>query len=108
MTYQNTPSIPNGQTELQAQQMQIISELQFRWRCTKHLKDYDIYCYPIDGNVCFTLTHDNISFWAVEIIHHSILLFFKKPNLNSMQIKGNTMIEKKPATLYLYAVRPSS
>jgi hypothetical protein len=88
--------------------MRIISELQSKWRCTKHSKDHDIYCYSVDGNVCFTLTHCNISFWALEIVCHSALLSFKRTNLIFIQIEGNTTIEEKPATLYLHTVRPSS
>jgi hypothetical protein len=89
--------------------MQIISELQSKCRCTKHLKDHNIYCYySIDGNVCFTLTHVNISFWALEIVHYSVLLSFKRTNLKFIQIEGNMTIEAKPATLYLHMVRPSS
>ena len=62
------PSIPSGQTEFQAQKMRIISELQSKWRCTRHSKDHDVYCYSTDGNVCLTLTHGNMSFWALEIV----------------------------------------
>jgi hypothetical protein len=74
----------------------------------KHSKDYDIYCYSIDGNVCFTLTHGNISFWALEIVHHCVLISFKRTNLSFIQIKDNMTIEGKPVTLYLHMVRPLS
>ena len=60
--------------------MQIISELQSKWRCTKHSKDQDIYCYSIDGKVCLTLTHGNLTFWALEIVRNLILLSFKRTN----------------------------
>ena len=50
--------------------MRIISELQSKWRCTKHSKDHDVYCYSTDGNVCLTLTHGNMSFglWKLYVI----------------------------------------
>ena len=40
--------------------MRIISELHSKWRCTKHSKHHDVYCYSTDGNVCLTLTHGNM------------------------------------------------
>jgi hypothetical protein len=50
--------------------MRILTELQSKWRCPKHSKDQDIYCYSVDGSVCLTLTHGNLSFWALEIVRH--------------------------------------
>ena len=76
--------------------MRIISELQSKWRCTKHSKDHDVYCYSTDGNVCLTLTHGNMSFWALEIVCYFILLSVKRTNLcrwrATQQLRKNQLL----------------
>lgn len=65
----------NATAELNEQKMHIIGELQTKWRCEKHSKDQDVYCYSTDGNVCLTLTHGNLVYWALEIVCPLVLTF---------------------------------
>lgn len=48
--------------------MQQIAELQKRWHCDLHSKDKDAYCYQDVGSVCYELTIQNMTFWALEIV----------------------------------------
>jgi hypothetical protein len=54
-------------SESQAKRMEVIKDLQKQWRCEVHLKDKDVYCWQSDG-LCYTLVHNNIVYWAIEIV----------------------------------------
>lgn len=67
-------AIPQAQSELNERRKNIVAALQQKWRCEKHSKDQDVYCYSSGSNVCYALTHSNISFWALEIVCISVAL----------------------------------
>ena len=73
--------------------MRIVSKLQSKWRCVKHSKDHDVYCYSTDGNICLTLTHGNLTFWALEIVSNFVLLF-SKITTNSYRWRATLQLRK--------------
>ena len=109
------PSFASGQSELAERKTYIVGKLRNKWRCTKHLKDRDtcIYCYSSNKDVCYPLTHGNLSFWALDIVCLVWLCYLSKYNSANLvlcygKIEGKAKIEEKPVTLYLHTARPPS
>ncbi|KAF9234994.1 hypothetical protein BU15DRAFT_65215 [Melanogaster broomeanus] len=72
-------------------QQEFIAALHERWKCDAHTKDSGnpVYCYnPPSTNVCYQLSHNSISYWAVQIG------------------KGRATVDKKPPHVATQAARP--
>ncbi|KIM55494.1 hypothetical protein SCLCIDRAFT_30351 [Scleroderma citrinum Foug A] len=86
---------PSGQLEGSSHCEEFIKQLQQRWQCETHMKGphSPIYCYsPSGGSVCYPLTINKLSFWALEMM------------------EGNATVDEKPVMLSFNAkeVRPDS
>ncbi|KIJ08897.1 hypothetical protein PAXINDRAFT_18005 [Paxillus involutus ATCC 200175] len=88
---QKLPSSSNPEMDGTEMQQGFIAALHERWKCDMHTKEpgNPVYCYnPPGTNMCYQLSHNSISFWAVQIV------------------KGRAAVDKKPPTVATQAARP--
>ncbi|KAI6022251.1 hypothetical protein BKA83DRAFT_8627 [Pisolithus microcarpus] len=90
-------SSPSSTLEGTTRLQKLVEDLQKHWRCEKHSKGPEslVYCYsPSGANICYPLTHANISYWAVEIMDDNGC--------------GRVMVDRKPPGIIYKDVRPRS
>ncbi|KAI6040191.1 hypothetical protein EDC04DRAFT_2894411 [Pisolithus marmoratus] len=85
-------------------------KLQQRWRCETHSSrgsDSPSQCYtPSGGNVCYALTHSNLSFWALEIMEGKATVDVKPPTLYLHQARSRSRATAPPAQKELHTSMP--
>ena len=74
---------------------EFIAVLHKWWQCDMHTKDpgSPVYCYNLPGtNVCYQLSHNSISYWAIQIVSGSFyfleFLFLTVHNLGEGKSRG--------------------
>jgi hypothetical protein len=105
---QKPPSSEMDGTEMQ---QEFIAALHEHWKCDAHTKDpgNPVYCYnPPGTNMCYQLSHNSISYWAVQIV--SDPNFFISSNFSFSQYivqgKGRATVDKKPPSVATQNARP--
>ncbi|KAF9233924.1 hypothetical protein BU15DRAFT_66155 [Melanogaster broomeanus] len=88
---QMPPSSSNPEMDGTEMHQEFIAALHKWWKCDVHMKDSGnpVYCYnPPSTNVYYQLSHNSISYWAVQIG------------------KGRATVDKKPLHVTTQAARP--
>ncbi|KAI9568181.1 hypothetical protein HD554DRAFT_2038998 [Boletus coccyginus] len=87
------PSSSTGDLDGADEQQKLIEALQKRWTCNTHSRGTEspVYCYsPAGSNVCYPLSHNNIAFWALQVMDEKAMIDKKPPNVAMQTVRPHT------------------
>ncbi|KAI9567638.1 hypothetical protein HD554DRAFT_2039368 [Boletus coccyginus] len=87
------PSSSTGDLNGADEQQKLIKALQKRWMCNTHSRGTEspVYCYsPAGSNICYPLSHNNIAFWALQVMDEKATIDKKLPNVAMQTVRPRT------------------